>query len=39
MEITGLINVHLKFVGTMGHDDKKRDNPVLNATCGHRIII
>jgi len=25
----------LKFVGTTGNDDQKRDNPVLNGTSGH----
>jgi hypothetical protein len=45
MEVTGLKRhpilkmgqkaSHSKFVGTMGHNDKKRDNPVLNGTYGH----
>jgi hypothetical protein len=32
---TGKKASHLKFVGTMGHDDQKKDNPILNGTSGH----
>jgi hypothetical protein len=49
MEVTGLKRVpilktgqkasRLKFVGTTGHNDKKRDNPVLNGTYGHPKLI
>jgi hypothetical protein len=45
MEVTGLNQDSIlktgqkascsKFVGTTGHNDKKRDNTVLNGTYGH----
>jgi hypothetical protein len=45
MEVTGLKQdpilktgqnaSHSKFVGTRGHNDKKRCNPVLNGMYGH----
>jgi hypothetical protein len=45
MEVTGLKRDPIlktgqkasrsKFVGIMGHNDKKRDNPILNGTYGY----
>jgi hypothetical protein len=32
---TGQKTSRSKFVGTMGHNDKKGDNPVLNGSYGH----